>query len=120
MSRCTRQELEQRFKEMREHFTKPHDDEHDFFTVAILKVPEADSVVLRDITPQAIWPLHAYRMSENLDGVNWMNARKSVISRTTRNVMMTILSAALSCTLAVPVTLSASLGQIEDLTKNIS
>ena len=56
MSRCTRQELEQRFKEMREHLTKPH-DEYDFSTVAILKVLEADSVVLRGITPQTIWPL---------------------------------------------------------------
>jgi hypothetical protein len=104
---------------MREHLTNPY-DEYDFSTVAILKVLEADSVVLRGITPQTIWPLHAYRVSENLDSVNWIEARKSVISRTTRNVMMTILSIALSCTLAVPVTFSATLGQIEDLTKNIS
>jgi hypothetical protein len=119
MSKSTRQSLERRFEKMRENLTKPH-DEHDFSTVAILKIPEADSFVLRGITPQTIWPLHAYRMSENLDGVNWMNARKSVIRRTTINVMMTILSAALSCIFAVPVTFSASLGQIFYLTKNIS
>lgn len=111
MSRCTRQNLEQRFKKMREHLTKPY-DEYDFSTIAILKVLEADSVVLRGTTPQTILPLHAYRVSENLDSVNWTDARKSFISRTTRNVMMTILSMALSCILAVPVTFSATLGQI--------
>jgi ABC-type phosphate/phosphonate transport system permease subunit len=119
MSDRTRQKIQRCFGKVRECLGKPY-DEYDFSSLAILKVLETDSALLRDVAPQTIWPLHTYRVSENLDCINWMNARKSVIRRTLTNVTMTILSIALSCALAVPVTFSASLGQIEDLTKNIS
>ncbi|KAG9801062.1 hypothetical protein KCU95_g117, partial [Aureobasidium melanogenum] len=115
----TRQKIQRCFGRVRECLGKPY-DEYDFSSLAILEVLETDPALLRDVAPQTIWPLHTYRVSENLDCINWMNARKSVIRRTLTNVTMTILSIALSCALAVPVTFSASLGQIEDLTRNIS
>jgi hypothetical protein len=111
--------LERSFQKMQEHLRKPC-DEYDFSRLAILKVPKTYTVRCCNVAAQTIWPLHSYPVPENLDGINWMNARKSVTRRTTINVAMTILSIALSCAFAVPVTFSASLGQIEDLTKNIS
>ncbi|KAG9968921.1 hypothetical protein KCU78_g24111, partial [Aureobasidium melanogenum] len=104
---------------MQEYLTKPC-VEYDFSSLAILKIFEADSAIVRDVMPQTIWPLHTYPVSEALDCINWLNARKPRAQRTVINVIMTVFSLGLSVVLALPVTFSASLGQIEDLTQNIS
>ena len=104
---------------MKEYLTKPY-VEYDFSSLAILKIFEADSAIVRDVMPQTIWPLHTYPVSEALDCINWLNARKPRAQRTVINVIMTVFSLGLSVVLALPVTFSASLGQIEDLTQNIS
>ena len=99
---------------MKEYLTKPY-VEYDFSSLAILKIFEADSAIVRDVMPQTIWPLHTYPVSEALDCINWLNARKPRAQRTVINVIMTVFSLGLSVVLALPVTFSASLGQIEDL-----
>ncbi|KAG9939994.1 DUF221-domain-containing protein, partial [Aureobasidium melanogenum] len=104
---------------MQECLTKPY-VEYDFSSLAILKIFEADSAIVRDVMPQTIWPLHTYPVSEALDCINWLNARKPRAQRTVINVIMTVFSLGLSVVLALPVTFSASLGQIGDLTRNIS
>ncbi|CAD0019628.1 unnamed protein product, partial [Aureobasidium pullulans] len=86
--------------------------------IAVLEIGAAS--LTSNILPQKIWPLHAYPLGKNLDCVNWNNARRSRTSRTAINIFMAILSFALSCIFALPVTFSASLSQIQDLTKNIS
>ncbi|KAG9702904.1 DUF221-domain-containing protein, partial [Aureobasidium melanogenum] len=118
-SHRTRQRLVRCFQRMQEYLTKPY-VEYDFSSLAILKIFEADSAIVRDVMPQTIWPLHTYPVSEALDCINWLNARKPRAQRTVINIIMTVFSLGLSVVLALPVTFSASLGQIEDLTQNIS
>ncbi|KAH0175216.1 DUF221-domain-containing protein, partial [Aureobasidium melanogenum] len=119
ISNRTRQRLVRCFQRMQEYLTKPY-VEYDFSSLAILKIFEADSAIVRDVMPQTIWPLHTYPVSEALDCINWLNARKPRAQRTVINIIMTVFSLGLSVVLALPVTFSASLGQIEDLTQNIS
>ncbi|KAH0196347.1 DUF221-domain-containing protein, partial [Aureobasidium melanogenum] len=104
---------------MQEYLTKPC-VEYDFSSLAILKIFEADSAIVRDVMPQTVWPLHTYPVSETLDCISWLNARKPRARRTLINIIMTVFSLGLSVVLALPVTFSASLGQIEDLTQNIA
>lgn len=104
-------------RSLQDRLEKPY-REHEFSSIAVLKICAAG--LTSNILPQKIWPLHAYPLGKNLDCVNWNNARRSRTSRTAINIFMAILSFALSCIFALPVTFSASLSQIQDLTKNIS